>query len=540
MLYVPVKTMRLAAVVLVVLLTAFTATASTVNAKVTYVAASSFYIDAGTEQGVQKGDSGEVVQKGKRVGRVLVEFVADKSSSCKALDSAAVIHVGDAVILDVAAPVKTTEAKPDSALKETVISAQSGAPVSKTKQKGARFSGNVGLQILGQTSHDQLDYSFYQPGLVVRAKLENLFGSGPTMNVRMNLRRNIRNIERPGVPRAEWLSRVYEVSLTYDDPGSRVNCSVGRLLTNHLAGIGYIDGALLGVRMANHMEVGAFGGTQPDLRTTDVRTSTTKGGAYAVYQRGAYGSELLSITLAAAGEYYKGQISREFMYEQTNYAWRDQISAYQSAEINVNRGWRKTAQTSALELTNFLFNLRYCPTSAVAVTASYDNRIPYRTYETRNIADSLFDTSLQQGYRLGIDVRLPWAMQADVEGGLRTRRLDRSSTRTASVGLSTRNLLDKKVYLGGRVAAFTGKFGKGYQPTAMISRMFWSRVTLGVQIGWDVYDLKSLNQKVSSNWQRASVDWTVNRFLYSSVNYELYRGDNMSGNRYYAEMGCRF
>ena len=53
-------------------------------------------------------------------------------------------------------------------------------------------------------------------------------------------------------------------------------------------------------------------------------------------------------TLAAAGEYYKGQISREFVYEQTNYSLSDKWSGYQSAEININRGWRKTSGTSAI------------------------------------------------------------------------------------------------------------------------------------------------------------------------------------------------
>jgi hypothetical protein len=70
--------------------------------------------------------------------------------------------------------------------------------------------------------------------------------------------------------------------------------------------------------------------------------------------------------------------------------------------------------------------------------------------------------------------------------------------------------------------------------------MFWNRLTTGVQVGWDVYKLQTINQSVSSNWQRASVDWMINRILYGSANYELYRGSDLNGSRYYAELGCRY
>ncbi|HEY3296099.1 MAG TPA: hypothetical protein VGL38_11740 [bacterium] len=516
------------------------ASAQTVTATITYVATSSVYLDKGAAQGVQKGDSGEVLQKGKRVATAVVLFVSDKSSSCALKDVAGTVRVGDEVSLHVTIAPQTPQAVADTAAKQVSAPPSVIAPVRKAKTAGARFTGSVGVQILGQISHDALNYNYYQPGLALRAKVENIFGAGPVLNARMNLRRNHRNLPRPGVPQTEWLSRVYEVSLSYDAPGSAINYSVGRILSNRMAGIGYLDGALLGVQVANAIEVGAFGGTQPDLRTTDLRGTVTKGGAYATYQHGSYGTQLVNATLAAAGEYYKGQISREFVYEQANYLWTDQLSAYQSVEMNVNRGWRKTANSSTLELTNLLLNVRYSPLHAVAVTASYDNRTPYRTYETRTLADSLFDTSLQQGYKLGVDMRLPWAMQADVQGGLRTRRGDNTTTQTGSAGLSTRDLLKQRVFLGARVTAFSSRFSKGYQPSITVSRLLFNRLTAGVQAGWDVYDLKTVNQKVSSNWQRINADWMMSRLLYASGSYEFYRGGGLSGNRYYAELGCRF
>jgi hypothetical protein len=527
-------------VMFAVLLAMRPATAETVRATVTYIAAAALYVDAGTAQGVQKGDSGDVVEGGKVIARIQVEFVAGKSASCKVLESTGAIRAGDSVVLEVAA--KAVEAPPDTVAKPVTPSELPlrATEPKKTKKNAPRFRGSVGLQVLGQTSRDNFDYNYYEPGLVMRGSVENLFGGGPTLSVRMNLRRDYHNHASPDVPQKEWLSRVYEVSLTYDAPESRVKYSVGRMLSNRLAGIGYIDGARLGVQMADHFEVGVFGGTQPDLRTTDVRTSTTKGGAYAAYRRGTYGSGLFNATLAAAGEYFKGQISREFVYEQTDYAFTERFSAYQSAEINVNRGWRKTAGVSTLEMTNFLLNLRYSPVRSLAVTASYDNRTPYRTYDTRTIADSLFDTALQQGYRLGLSLRLPGAMQADADGGIRTSRSDKSSTRSGGAGLSTHNLLNQRVFLGGRITAFTSPFSKGYQPTVTISRLVFNRVTAGIQAGWDNYTLKTVNQSVRTNWQRASLDWLINRLLYGSASYQLYRGGGLNSDNYSIEVGCRF
>jgi hypothetical protein len=514
-------------------------TAAEVSSHVTYVAASTVYLDAGRAQGLQVGDSGSVMRKDQPIVRIQVVFVADSSASCKIVTGDGTAVVGDAAIIHITPPPVAAPDNPVAAAQPA--NAVTAAPVKKTKTvKANKLSGRAGVQLYGQNSRDAGNYDSYQPAFVLRARVDRVLDAPLTLSIRLNARKQIRKTHSIYAKGDEWQNRLYELSLAYAAPESRFSYEAGRILSNHLSGIGYLDGALVDYRMGGHLSAGAFGGAEPDVQTTKIQKSSTKAGAYVRYHRTGVHSTALDATVSAVGEYRHGTINREFVYQQANYTLGSRFSAWESAEININRGWRKTMAGRSMELSNLLINLRYAPTSSIAFMAGYDNRTAYRTYETRTLADSLFDTALQQGYQAGAEITLPARIRWDVRGTLQTRRTETSSARSLSTGFASSDLLGSRISAALRLTTFTNHFSKGYQPSLSLLRNLGPVLNAGLAAGHDQYDLKSTAESVSSNWARLSTDCLFGRVVYGSAYYEINRGSDYDADRFFVETGIRF
>jgi hypothetical protein len=512
--------------------------AEPVTSAINYVASSAVYIRAGRLQGIQVGDSAVVLRKDQAIARLQVIFAADSTASCKILSSESVLRVGDAVTIFI----RPMETQPDIATntEATKISTETAAKPQTAASRKNRLSGRVGFQLSGQDSRDDGDYDYYQPALSLRMRVDRLFDSPLAVNVRLNARKMIRKTQFPFAPRSEWNNRIYELSLEYRDPAARFEYAAGRILSNRLSGMGYLDGALVNYKASHRLSVGAFGGAEPDLQTSRVNASHSKAGAFVSYDQNRNTDVTYNATLAAVGEYVKGTINREFLYQQAGYNLGTKFSGWESAEININRGWRKTAVGHSIDFSNFLLNLRYAPTSALAFNAGYDNRNPYRTYETRILSDSLFDTALQQGYQAGLELKLPLNLRVDARGTLQTRQTEKSSARSISGGLTAANVLDSRLLVSLRGTTYTNRFSEGSQQSLSLSRNLGNALNLGLQVGHEQYSIKGeTNFDADNLWYRINADCLFGRYVYSSANLELDRGDR-EANRYFAELGFRF
>ena len=513
------------------------ALAGRVETTVKYVAAASVYLDAGRAQGVAVGDTAVVRQGAQTVARLVVVFVADRSASCRVLEASGEIRAGDPIdvaVRDLPAAADSVAPPPPASVSEPV------SVPAKARRAGTRLTGRIAVQYLAQDSRSAADYNYTQPSLVLRLRAENLFNSRHTLSVRLRSRRTFDDRQfKSGRPH-DWYNRVYEVALTYDEPAARVAYAAGRILSNRLSGIGYIDGARFDYRAYKPLTFGLFGGTQPDLRTWAVGTANSKAGAYAVYKRGDYNTQHVSASLAAAGKYHRGDISREFLYQQVDWSRGGTLSLFQSAEIGVHRGWQQHVSSKTFALDNLLVNARYAPRRLIAFTAGYDHRTPFRTWETRTLADSLFDDAAQQGYRAGVDLRLPWALRADARATLRTRQSETQRAHTLSLGLGTHNLLGRQIALDGRINRYVNRFTTGHQVMLSLSRAVLPGWTAGAQIGRDTYDLEQAPRSYTSRWLRLSSDVSLSRHVYGSAYAELYRGEPFAGTRGFLELGWRF
>lgn len=78
---------------------------------------------------------------------------------------------------------------------------------------------------------------------------------------------------------------VWQLSVTYRDPGKNLSAAAGRLRPRFVPGVPIIDGAQAGWRLKGRSEVGVFGGLLPSIATTDIRNDYWVVGGYAVYEQ---------------------------------------------------------------------------------------------------------------------------------------------------------------------------------------------------------------------------------------------------------------
>jgi hypothetical protein len=501
---------------------------------VKYVAATAIYLDAGNSQGLQKGDQGEIFHGDSAIARIEVEFLAENSSSCKIIENSSAPQVGDRVVMQIT-PVQTV--KPDSGTVQPspVVPAPVPRPKSSARVKSNRVTGRVSVQALNQDDRTSSNNDYVEPAFALRGQIDNLLGTQHTISVRLRSRKT----DRSSMSGEQWTHRVYEFGLYYNNPDARVHYSAGRLLSNRMSGIGYLDGAMFDYRMNSNWTMGLFGGAQPDLRTYDVNTDATKGGVFAAYERGNYSTSQLSGTLALAGNYFTGQISREFMYEQVSFA-EQRLYVYESGEMEINRGWRREAEGSSLDLSNLLLNARYSPLTWLSTTLGFDDRRNYRTYETRPAIDSLFDDALRQGWRLGTNVRFSSKLYASADAGIRTKQHEGTETRSASAGVGGYGLIAPGVQSDARIALFESSFSRGLQPTISLSRSIVPQLRLSLELGRNDYTIQNSSSKLSNQWMRLNADWNLTRHVYGSLYGEIYRGDGLDANRMFGELGYRF
>lgn len=509
-----------------------------VKTTITYIGTDAIYVSAGRLQHVAVGNRADVYRAGELQAILEVRFVADNSAACRLLESRGTIRVGDDVTIHV-----TDVSLPDDSVAESSLpsSAATGATPSPSAERTAakrRISGHAGAGVYWQEDRDSPESRVVEPSFSLRLRVENFPANRHTLSVRLRGRQSLR--ERDGSDPTRWTGRIHEVSLSYDDPLSPYHYSAGRILNSRLRGIGYFDGVLADYRASRPFVVGVFGGTEPDPRTTEIRARQTTFGAFGSFETGRAGARRFQSTLAAAGRYVNGRISREFLYEQTEVSLRSKLWLLQSAEFNLHRGWQKDANSSSLDLANLLLSARWNPRRGVAASLSYDERANYRTWETRSTPDSLFDDSRRSGWRAGVEYQPIRRVRVGAAAGLRSGASAAYDTRTLSLRGSLQNLFQRNIAISAALRTFHNSYTRGLQPSLTVSHDILPGLHVSAQVGRSSYEYRTEDRRVTTDWLRLQSDVYLARRLYASLSAETHFGDESSLYSVAVESGIRF
>ncbi|MFH1502524.1 MAG: hypothetical protein ABIG03_05720 [Candidatus Eisenbacteria bacterium] len=406
---------------------------------------------------------------------------------------------------------------------------------------GPSVRGNVALSWyhFDDLSDDGLDYD--RPVLRLKMRADGLLGGGYDLSLRLRSRYDSRaRAFGDDVPATEWRNRLYEASFSFNDSRAPLNFSVGRLASDALRSHGPVDGVLVRHNASERWRWGAFAGSRPDWESSEPSADTRVYGLYASYAGDPLAADRVDVALAAVGEYHGTVISRESLSQSGGYRRGRRWSVHESLVLDVNRGWRSDAAGERVSISAVNLNGRIAWTDGIATTLGYDRRTNYRTYETRSLAEGLFDDAFRQGYRAAVSARLGKRVTLHGSLGFREKESDRGLTTRYSAALRGANVPARGVTVRARVAGYTNDLSNGFTPSVTLGRVFGRGHSMHVTYGAYYYDLALSHGSRLNQWTRVEAQVELPARFYLSTHYEYDWGDDAEGQRIFAEVGHRF
>ena len=501
----------------------------TITANVTYVAGTSVYIGAGRTQSLAVGDTGVVMRGTPGTVRVVVGAVSSGSSVARLLNPDDSVAVGDSVVF-----------RKRDASAENFPGVGAPAPVARSSEPAtaALTRGRVSLQYVGWGDLGS-DADNARASLVVALDAGRLFGTGFRFTMYGRLTSVVRQDPSSQNSEGKWNARVYDMSVSLDDPNSWFGVGLGRITSRYAGGIGIVDGTQLTAR-TGALTFGVLGGFQPDYRTSEFNTDYTKG---LLFLNAAWGSRVHSpgsTTFAYGTQYYKGSLDRDYLYVQNTFSFNSRLYLYQSSEIDLHTESGGELQ-QAFRLTNTFITVNYLPASWVTITAAYDANRPVDFFESMKlIPDSLFEKDLRQGFRAGAFFRLPVGISLSATGGYRLPVGDQPAGYNAGGGVRMSDIARSGFSAGARYQKVRGIYTDGSDITVELDQSIAGNLFLGLR--FDSYTFTQLEGSERSTITTASVNlnWLIARSWYATLTGDRVWNTGQDLYRLFAEFGIHF
>lgn len=383
------------------------ARAASVTAHVTYLAGASIYVDAGSLDGLRVGDTLRVVRDGVTIAQLRAAFASSHRASCDTLSTSAVVRMGDAVVFSAGEPVSGAGATavsgstaaggaPATGLATEVAGGPAAAP--RRAAGAARVRGRIGGRWLDVRSvrDGASATSFNQPSLDVRLDATRFAGIAD-FSLDARGRRTVFRSE--GTQTTDAFTRVYRATLRLHDEGDHLRLTLGRQTSSALTTISLFDGALAEWD-GSSVAFGAFGGSQPEPMRLGFSADIVEYGVYAGVHQPPLSGRRWFVNLGGVTSTQAGQPNRDFLFTQSGWISRGLAASF-TQELDVNRGWKRTAGEPATTFTNTFASARVPLARWSAVQAGYDNRRNVRLYRDRLTPETEFDDRYRQGAWLG-------------------------------------------------------------------------------------------------------------------------------------------
>jgi hypothetical protein len=532
----------LAALIVLASFRALAQTEQTIGAAVTYISSGSIYLSSGREKGLAQGDTvtfrhGAVVR-----GKGLIIAVSSSSSAVHLLAPAGSQGNGSIAVGDSAYVTKVVAAQvpePPQQSVRPVASPQSGRDSTfrgPALPSDNIVSGRVALQY-AQAGVPGVAPDFSQPSMYTRLNVARLFGTGMNLSF---FARTYGNASRSVYEEGGRIRfRLYDLSLSYDEPQATVGWNVGRVTSMFMGGLGQTDGAQIYVRKGG-FAFGLLGGFQPDYQTSGVDWHQQKAAVFAHYNWDGERYTRWDATVAYGQQWYNGKLDRGFMYVQNTARLGLALFLYQSSEIDlhvIEGGVRK----NKFQLTNTYVTLTYLPLPWLSASAGFDaTRNIYLLESMKAMPDTLFDHTLKEGYRGTVSIRVPFNVTLTAMGRFRPASGTERNSRSLGAGARIADLAGTGINIGGQYSDLTGVYTSGKDVT--IDADDWITRDISLMLRYDRYAYTVVAQETHyvSTTGSVMLQWRISRALFSMISYDKVWDSLRNSERLMCELGVRF
>lgn len=491
-----------------------------VSGTVMQIASETVYVNLGRQNGLVDGQRLVVQRNSKQVAELRVVRLADKFSACELVSQQGDILVGDEIIGQIHIQEDRREGVSediqDASHAVDLRTPTSEVPVSLSDDVAeirTLIKGKVALRYSFLDDQTETNRDVHQPALLMDWDVSQIAGTGLRVNFRARARRQSSTGSQSAV-------RLYDLGVHYESPNKGLVLGMGRLNPAFVSGVGAFDGALLKVHTGYHMNVGVFGGFQPNFQTSGFDSKSQKMGAFVNWERTGFEKVRQNTTLAFVGEYQSGQVQREYFYLQ-NFIWIGRtVSLFQHVAMDLDRKGQ-SAQKKVLQLHNAYTTLRVSPTSKLTMSVGYDARNQVTMPLFDSVEDSLLDVAFRQGLRGDISLRPIRSVYLYARGNVRLQKGENNSY-AWSLGGSVTNLLRSGVRVRSRFTQIDGDFGQSRDLSFGLARNLGRRIYLDGE--WGIYRSVYQTGVETQNRMTGRIQIYLPRRTFLSVEHTVYRG----------------
>lgn len=380
------------------------------TARVSYVTSRTFYVDAGTQDGLSVGALVEIVREGVVVGSGRVREVSTRRGACDWIEGETAVAVGDTIRF------------------EAVTRAESPSTAQSSWWGRSGLHGRIGMQSLHLRDHSGGGRDLDQPALDLRLRGDAVVGT--PLSVEADIRARAIHRSTGAFEGTRSHSRVYRLNTSADFAGLRF--VAGRQYAPMVHALNLFDGARL-ESMGQRWNFGVLAGTQPRSVDLGLSTRVFEAGVWAT-RRSTTPVQSWELTAAAIGSYEESTLDREALLLQgrwNNATWSTRIEQ----EIDLNRSWKNEAGESTLSATSTNFFVRWRMHRSSSLDFGLDTRRRVRLYRDRETPETDFDDTYRRGVWVGVHTRplrgLDLGLRARSRGGAGASSADALTFTTA-------------------------------------------------------------------------------------------------------------
>jgi hypothetical protein len=387
--------------------------AATDTTRVTYLAGSSVYLQAGRDRGLAEGDT--VVVAGENGMRLRVTAVSSSRSVCEPIAGGApgaLPRVGDLVRFRPGAPparaggstsgsgpASTATAPSDTAGAATPAAA---IPPARAAAYGRPVRGRVGI---GYLKVDGPGTGYSRPTADLR--LEGRSAWGAPLDFVADVRGH--RLERAGST-TETAARVYRLSVSSAaDDGSR-RFTAGRQSIAIATAPGQFDGVSFEYGSPS-WTAGLFSGFEPLRYGYDFDPGVLWTGVYAG-ARGRSAARQWGLTVGGMDAHDHGVPSRAAIFAQAAYH-DSRFSLFGAQAADLNTAWKRARGDPSISSTSTLVTANARLWTGVTLMGGYDGRRNVLLARDRETPETAFDDQFRQGGWGGLSIEPGWASRLD-------------------------------------------------------------------------------------------------------------------------------
>jgi len=507
--------------------------------EVSYVAASTVYIAAGSDQEIGVGDTLAIVHDSASIGRVAVTAVARRTSIAQILVQQRPFAVGDNAVI-VKAVIQPSNGTAAAIKKDTARSQEPAASASIQKIYPAEniVSGRIALQLNELVAADS-KYNLTQPAVLFRFGIHNLFGAGLQFSVDDRSYYDPTNSYTQFGNSAGSEHRLTEFALQQDRLDAPVGFGIGRMSSRFVGGMGTFDGFQFFYRQSG-FTAGALGGAQINDPVSVLSNTGTKGALFVNYRTSDDLFHYYDGTLAYGRQMVNNKLDREFVYLQNSFAASSDLSFYQNSDIELDK--LTTGRIApAVNLSNMNVSATYFPVEWFSGEVGYDAARPVYLFQTmKSIPDSLFQMDLSEGYRAMATFHLPLSVTLSEYATYRPKLSAVRDAHTLTTSLRIVDIFGSGIEPGIRYSSLIGEFSSGDDIAVDVYSNFFSNLEGTLRYEYARASIGLLQQTYITKTISASMYWVISQTWYASATLDDVIDTTLGDYQGLLELGIRF